>query len=536
MLSLHSISKNLFKVIFVAFLTLTLITVYTLIGPTEVKSTYNFRPYPTINPGDLPDNTSTKNSCLVTAKQCTKTDDCHSCDTGTVEFDCTPITDSNKSQYDFHKTPLQPNKSYCLPSIKEAPRANQYTSKYVWTDDGVSQKWDVQCLYPDMYDDPASGCTNQKVCVNTSEPSKVNGFNKNQYKLVGTSGVHAGKQWDPIIEHDDDAHMRISPYSINASGGSIFACNCNSIDTSDMRGLPYTTLPNDPYTCHLDSCWKNNSYAYHGLINESDDPVTTGCDPSKDKCDCKCENNGGLTILHGKDKGKCVPSVQVCKEIPTDQNLGSWDNDKQSCNCQIDQANGAYSRTCLNDNIKYSDLTKVQKDKLWPCDPASAVDQCYNGTKCITSETPGLSFCGCQSSENVMGSECITPCSPVSPCLNNGTCLINNDGTHGYSCKCLEPVLQPDSTRVGCDGKKIGFTYGGKNCESILYNQGTVIKKQSTPCTLLKVCPFPWGTTCELNTSDTHGGAKCTGKSKYIKNEKHRGMGGGYETRNLTCK
>jgi len=441
------------RILLIVIIVATLWSIYIIINPENysINASMNQQAFPSIEPLMLPSNANN-----IDVVECG----------GDNDLDCKPNYECRNTHdytYVYNGVEMAKNTNYCMPSTKtEIPGCNSYTGKYVWNDDG----WKCDCLYKHLYD--GDRCETQVACINNSQTANLYGSN-NDYKLVSTSalspGIPLNTVYDPLVSSFDDLRLAmvkddditdadiadITSYpkstTLSAAANKYRAqldtidllrenplgkkgdipylkCNCiaDQTATASIPGVPLTILENDPYTCHVDSCWVNNSYAYAGIYMDSDGTDTCA---GSDGCTCDCAKNGGVTVKYGPEKGKCIPLNQVCQEIRDGDGAGSgdWDIAAEQCTCSI----GA-NRRCLSDSVKYEELSPDDKTALQQCNPADTGFYECKGSRCLSvADSPTGGYCSCRAGYNNMGSECVSSCSPNAPCMNGGICKSAND-------------------------------------------------------------------------------------------------------------
>ena len=213
---------------------LVLFVLYTVLAPEQTH--FNFSPFPTVSPKDLPDNKIAGNSCYDTLTQCDAMGGCSKC---TSEFSCTRVEEGGQ-RYVFNNLPV-PAGDFCLPSIsQDTGTCNVYTGQWLWTSGADKQKWECDCLYPSVYS--GSDCGTQVACQNQfierfrpnaqSPQPLINSTLKSTADIPGTN-IKKGTEWNPNASGADAAEvLKINPLSVLPDGSPMFACDCDSQNAS----------------------------------------------------------------------------------------------------------------------------------------------------------------------------------------------------------------------------------------------------------------------------------------------------------------
>ncbi|XP_078685404.1 uncharacterized protein LOC144918448 isoform X10 [Branchiostoma floridae x Branchiostoma belcheri] len=149
----------------------------------------------------------------------------------------------------------------------------------------------------------------------------------------------------------------------------------------------------------------------------------TECNVDIDEClTITCENNGSCENLPGSVKCNCAEGYEgthcefrSCEEGHC-MNNGSCRMTQQGRVCVC--ADGFPGDRCQSD-----------------IDECTNEDLCQNGATCVNS--PGAFLCNC--SAGFQGSLCETPTCAPNPCLNNGSCALEDS----WSCSCTEGFAGP---------------------------------------------------------------------------------------------
>lgn len=434
----------LFNFLFILFIVLILIIFYELIKP-ENSRPFNFIPFPNIEPKYLPD-AQTASNCFTKLTPCDAQGKCSTC--GEENYEC--INVDIDSSYTFNNIKV-PKGQWCLPKKNNNKVCNLYTGRWTWVNDPdycqtSNQCWKCICLYPELYENSENGCMTKLACYNTSLDPNVD---QSKNYLVGTKyGPYEGKKWDPI--NSDDPVIRVNPYSVDKNGNPFFECSCNPGNNPDK---PFIKLPNDPYSCHIDPCWKLNNYAYAGAT----------CDTNTNDCKCECDKHGGYIIPDNdnlKLKNLCFLPESACGTG------GTWNDDTNACNCPI-----GYNRKCKSN---YANIV----------------------------DTPT-----CNNPLNPVGEECINPCEP-NPCKNNAKCEVRGQD---YDCIC--PDIDPP-WRYCKSGDKSNRCTDFKNCCCTCLASGTRIGSMDVDADGTPDYDWQYDTTqCCDATMDSSGSGGCPGQS-----------------------
>jgi hypothetical protein len=359
------LNTEVYVFIIVVLISIVIFTLYRLVRP-ELDLPYNFTPFPNVSPKDLPDAQTSGGSCSRKLTPCDELGKCSTC--GEQDYECVNVTDPNRFVINNINVPVG---NWCLPKQNPTQSCNEYTGRWTWVtdpdycpavNDGKNQCWKCLCLYPDLFDGTETGCTTQKACKNTSAIlSRLSNQDQSKNVLVGVKGsIYENQVWDPTGA--DTKVLLANPYSVDDTGKPMFECKCGGNDD-----VSFAKLPNDPYSCHLDACFKNTSYNHSGAV----------CDD--DNCTCTCGVSGTFIVpksIGGDFSGTCVFETDVCGTT------GTWDPSTSKCNCP----------------------TGIPED-------------------CTSDHVPGSTGPQCPTPTNPVGKTCVDPCS-AQPCQNKGTCTI----------------------------------------------------------------------------------------------------------------
>lgn len=450
------IVHHLYIYVIALIVILLVITVYKMIRPSINTPIYNFNAFPDVNLSGLTNVQSGGTICSSSLQLCDDDGSCAKC--GDDNYQC--INSHGNIVFNNMKVPKG---SYCLPKGSDDLGCNRYTGRNVWTSTEGSE-WKCECAYPELFTGPR--CETQVACINSSVDATI--AQPNNYLVGTTDGPYPAKRWDPI--NSDSEVLLTNPYTYNNDDKKLpwFKCNCDSGLGDDST--PFVNLPGDPYTCHLDPCWKSKNYIWAGA-----DPATQTCE---------CDLKGGFKALEGDFKGLCIHLQDVCQD---GAEAGSYDRTGNKCNCT-----GSIPRTCTSNYVKRTD-----KNKEYSC--KNDADCIGYGSKCDVS----TGYCSCVNSNNKIGKECVNPCEP-NPC-NGRVCMVGSSVVDPLSCDCSEmdhpsppgpsgsvvpPLLPPVymcDTEFSQDTPWVSPEFGGARCTDLVWPDGAGIVQDSTDdsCSLL---------------------------------------------------
>lgn len=413
----------------VFFIVIILYSFYILIHKEPIRP-YNFSPFPTVKPENLPNaNVDHITTCEDTLQKCdpyNRDIDCSK--TCGPNFTCVTVEDYDNIQYKNNPVPAG---NWCLPKDDDGNTPTDlgcgtYTGRAVWSSDGEKQKWECVCLYPSLFGGPQ--CLSQRACIDPTytdiQSCVVNGEEKKCNYLVDDKG----RKWDPG-QPDFIPPDGLSPYAKKPDGTPMFTCACNKVGSA---GQKFLQLPNDPYNCHLDPC----DFDHSGQL----------WDAEKQQCDCQKTSNQWVKS----------PVDGICR-IGKCGSTGFFSDPDKRCKCQ----GGAISKLCSSDVY-----------------PRDGVPKCED-------ETGGGGRC------NPSGSYCDDACNKK-PCLNGSVCayIDTRTGTvvssgdappdfiaDDYVCTCPSDTVPSDfpfntknycstTQGVGCKETTSKYVYSGKNCEN----------------------------------------------------------------------
>ena len=427
MINLKFLKMPMFAFFLIMIFVLICIIIYKILGP-EPPGSWNYVPFPSMSPKDLPDANSSQKTCYTNLTACDGPGICSTC--GEENFECVDVL--TDTQYVLNNIKV-PKGNWCLPK-KQEQSCGTYTGKWVWSSgncpDGKSQCWKCECLYPDLYG--GDDCMVQKACLNHSPHAKTSDQTNNI--LTGTTdGHYPGVKWDPVnLDPQDNTVLTVNPYTSTVDGKPWFKCNCD-------KSYININLPGDPYSCHVDPCWEYDGYTFSGAI----------CDDNN--CTCNCTENGGFNVLDGFYKDRCISNVSVCTN-------GTIDSSTQECNCS-----GIYTQQkCISTNFSRTGQEP----------PA----RCTSTTGCIGDTVCDINtgWCKCSDDKNPIGDECLQKCTP-GLCQNGGTTKISTTGDCSCDCDGSTSLTTPDA--VG-DSRK--GHYGGTICATPQYEDCTILQVQTT--------------------------------------------------------
>ena len=377
------INGHVFVFIVVFILSLIIISIYIMITP-ELDIPYKFDPFPNETPSALPDPTGgvTRDKCFSTLTACDSNGQCNSCDI--TEYECKNVKTDNMYSFNGINVPVG---NWCLRKDNNPnPQCNPLTGRWIWTFDpdycgnhgGNTQCWKCHCLYPNMYSGEDTGCETQIGCQNDSSQTILSGLQQNGNILKPTSCAPKsinGCVWGPngSTQNGCENISQLGPYDQDMSGNPLFSCACN--DTSSQQY--FTTLPNDPYSCHLEPC-----FAYMNSTSKGLQCNTDSCGMVSGNCSCNCPTNFAKSPS-GNYQGTCVLVSGSCGPFAYNEQEGK-------CMC----GEGPYwERKCKS---------------------------VYTGVNMDNTDIPD-----CKDPQNALGSECFNPCEGVqcksgSPCISCG--------------------------------------------------------------------------------------------------------------------
>ena len=418
MINLKFLKMPMFAFFLIMIFVLICIIIYKLLGP-EPPGSWNYVPFPSMSPKDLPDANSSQKSCYTSLTACDGPGICSTC--GEENFECVDVL--TDTQYVLNNIKV-PKGQWCLPK-KLKQSCGTYTGKWVWSSGNCpsgTQCWKCECLYPDLYDGP--DCMVQKACINISEHST--GDQTNNILIGTTDGPYQGVEWNPNSGGDSTV-LTVNPYTTTTDGSPWFKCKCNVNDVNTS----YINLPHDPYTCHIDPCWEYSNYGAPGAMCIGDE------------CFCTC--NGGILAHDGKYKDRCVNDPCI---------NGNFDETQQQCICN----SITVLENCISDNFSRSNELNLPP--------------CVNNSDCLSNSCDKSGWCNCIDTNNPLGSNCINPCIRNN-CQNGSECIPDSTIDKKYRCNCVEGGQIRD-----CRQNVVNKIYTGQYCTDIKYNNGTAISSE----------------------------------------------------------
>jgi len=465
MINLKFLKMPMFAFFLIMIFVLICIIIYKILGP-EPPGSWNYVPFPSMSPKDLPDANSSQKTCYTNLTACDGPGICSTC--GQENFECVDVL--TDTQYVLNNIKV-PKGQWCLPK-KLNQSCGTYTGKWVWSSGNCpsgTQCWKCECLYPDLYD--GKDCMVQKACLNHSPHATIDQTN---HILTGTTdGPYSGVKWDPN-KVEDSSVLTVNPYTSTDDGKPWFKCHCSVNDDSTS----YINLPDDPYTCHIDPCWEYSNYGQYGASCTGDD------------CSCTC--NGGVLAPDGsKFKNRCVYDNIVC-------NGGHFDPTEKQCSC----SQGTLVENCVSDNF-----LRVNTDP----------HLCQNDSDCRSGKCDqSTGFCKCKDSTNPLGSNCFNPCEG-NECQNDSACYIDETQERKYRCECKMTTY----TIQDCSHEHTNVyqKYTGINCENVKYTDGTVMTASGTanhdwPTCTISGLPKDWDSN-KLNSGEYCVSGQIHTKSDY---------------------
>lgn len=484
---INILNSHVFVFIAVLLLAIIVFAFYEMIRP-ENSVPYNFNPIPQLAPTDLPDPAHKTDSCWSKLTPCDSEGQCSACSTG--QYKCVQVSEEEADQgyYHFNGITIDRPGSYCLPQDNNPnPVCNLYTGRWLWVydpaycsthapdSDHPDQCWKCECLYPTLYSDSNTGCTTQQACQNRS-PLSHSTFQPENV-LIGSKYAPKelqGVQWDPISGVDKNI-LTYSPYTTDKDGNPWFVCNCKA-NTSNQF---FTTLPNDPHTCHLEPC-----YSYYGSTAKGLNP-SCDYDSNGNDCYCSCSTNTAVAPEVSAYKGTCVSVQGSCGN-------GGYDDKSGKCVCgapywQV-QCRSTFANTGNGDlpecqNVNTNALGSQCVD---PCQP----NPCQHETKCIThapsSDVPGslpFATCDCSSYPDSQapppkfewgGQYCADQCLPAGTTISTGG--INYHNPCASEACCCSGQSHATTHGIGewrrqcIDGDRKDSKYGNDFSQCVLRN------------------------------------------------------------------
>ena len=275
------LSTFLMPMLIAMILTVVMMLAYESMKPI-VRREHNFIPleqtFPDANSKADPTSCNTLTRCVDGS--------CSHCD---PSYKCTEIGPNENVYLKGEKVPAG---RWCLPPGKLDVSCGSSTGRAIWT----GNKWTCVCLYPDMYG--GEDCTTQLACKVPNAPGVDQSGNKLVHRVTG--------------EEYDVTDETTTPYDTDAKGQPLYVCKCDSTQTKK-----FTTLPQDPYRCHLDPCSSDHEIPFW--------------DNDKQMCDCTAKGTVNNQYAYSNVTKQCVRTPQC-----------AWNDSTQQCMCP----EGQVSYTC----------------------------------------------------------------------------------------------------------------------------------------------------------------------------------------------
>ena len=375
-------TTHFFVFIVSLILSLFIIILYSVLRPEFLKPRYNFSPFPSVNPSDIPD--ADINDIRKCTKNLTKCDPGVGCAMCGKNFSCTSVGEKENVMINNIKVPPG---NWCLPEGKKDLGCGTYTGRAIWSErnDGgdLKQRWSCTCLYPDLFG--GDNCLTHLAC---RDPSVSSDQSKNVLKS------NDGHIWNP--QDPDFDPKGTTPYDTDDKGDPLYQCSCMSGRAKGEEDQEkFVKMPGDPYRCHAEPCTSDHKIA---LWN-----------PETNKCDCAAVQEG--TFAHSNVTGKCItlPS-NICTE---------WDSKNNVCVCPVQEK----QMLCNNPKSMIRDTQKQCPDNPLgsycqnPCKDENGAPVCKNGSFCTQTSQPPYYKCTCPTG----GDEIISGVNCENRCYKNGT-------------------------------------------------------------------------------------------------------------------
>lgn len=397
---------NIFIFIVTFIISLLIIILYNLIKPQFTKPVYNFTPFPTIEPTNIPnDNIENNKSCSSKLYKCDPKFGCVTCTDGD-DYECTPVSQSENVV--VNGTKVEPG-YWCLPKGKKELGCGTYTGRAIWSEQNGKQQWKCVCLYPDLFG--GDNCLTQLACQDVSNP----GYQSDNM----LQNRKTGNIWNPNDPNFDPENT--TPYDIDENGDPLYVCQCNQ-NKDESNKVKFVNLPGDPYRCHLEPCTPEHTLK---MWNSE-----TGL------CDC---TSNGLTsdqFVHSNVTGQCLNQSDFC----------TWDDDKNQCKkC----GQNSVVATCESNTMKRNSYTDEPCPKnpggsycKFPCQGPGGQPYCENGG--VGTIVDGKCKCQCINS----GGACFSGDKCEKSCLLDGITV--NDQNESYKC-CSKKTRQEGECITGCN-------------------------------------------------------------------------------------
>lgn len=334
---------NIFIFFVILSITICILTFYDAVNPAYTMQKFNWAPFPTVKPENVPDADVLKTAtCSNTLTKPDKNFGCAMCGGG--DFVSTTVTSSENIM--FNGKAVREG-IWCLPKGKDNLGCGQHTGRATWSFNTTTgkQEWTCECLYGNLYG--GKECLTQFVCIDPMIDE-----DQSSNKLVD----QFGNIWDPLSK---DFKPGNNPYEKIPNGSAKYTCQCNQ----NMGGTPFTRLPGEPYRCFADPCDPKHQFKLF--------------DETAQQCVCPSQTGNRTQYAHSNVNGKCYDILGDCKP-------GEWLKSTNACQCSAD---GYVTHTCKNKNFTRDTYTDVKPcDALnagsycdMPCDP----NPCENGGSCL---------------------------------------------------------------------------------------------------------------------------------------------------------
>jgi len=443
MAKINLLNSHTYVFVTIMIIAIAIISIYAAIGPESDSPSFRMNPFPQMAPTDLPDPNRSTDSCWNKLTPCDEFGNCSAC--SSQEYKCQDVSKDQANAKFFHFNGINvPEGRWCIPKDQNANNnCNEYSGRWLWVFDPAycadkstnGQCWKCECLYPAMFASSEDGCSVPVACQNDSAASNSASSGQPGSQLVSrftTPTIQAGCVWDPTKTPDPNCQglFQYTPYDQDKNGNPLFSCNC----TNETDNQYYVQLPGDPYSCHLDPCYKYMNYT----------------SPGYDKASNSCVCGSNFTAAPGGHYNKtCVLTTSAC---------GSGGYADGTCQCG--------------------------GGPMWP-------RACKSTLTGINTDQPTLPDCAAP--QNALGSECFNPCEG-NVCNHGGFCL--SCGPDSYKsveqCKMSELGTIMSDSDAGtihaiCDCSSAGpvpplsKTYGGffgPSCQYFCQKSGTVLAER----------------------------------------------------------
>jgi hypothetical protein len=407
---------------------------------------------------------------------CRQDSDCELCnDTlqSETEMKCVSIGENQNITIGSDKCVSDAERRICLPKPAYCDPANGIPT---WVDDGVSQRWNCECRYPNVYG--GADCSTLVACNNHLVLPQT----QDQQKLLINVGPEVGVEWTP------DAS--VPPEEMRCSGSWQLSCSGDNPCKDGTKCVPSTVCQCDGINAFSGSTFKNP-----GVQNNEMDLLNTCVN---DTCFSTMQRAGRFD--HTINKCICSGDSRLLWEI--DQKTGAYDY-KNSCTSRqignvVLEGN---TTTCFDPSVPANSqpVTTGLVDLVVPnfesggtgtthvcgLDPCMGLNQSPQyPPKLDTGHghwDPKLGTCICDTntgffemdvnahnakwpidkfSNNSKGHICYNPCPPTISSLCGGRQYCDADPLNrfGYICKC-GPGTKPTDDNSACVDCKDGTQY-----------------------------------------------------------------------------